>query len=716
MVDSAKIQRRQFLRLSAMLAAAGTVVACGPPQAVTKPTAAPDKAAAPTTAAGGAATPAAGATTAAPTAAAKPTIAVSGQQATPAATAAAKTAAPAKFKEAPMLADLVKAGKLPAVEQRLPQTPRELKPLEEVGQYGGTWRRAYRGISDRWGPTKLLEERIIEWDAPDANTIRVTANWVEKWEQSPDATEYTFYLRKGMKWSDGTEVTTDDTKFWWEDIENNKDIRPNPGIASRQDIGNERKMATVTVVDKYTFKVKYAAPYPLLPIRVAKEGAGMPGMSAFLAPSAYLKKFHPKYANVDDLNKLAADKKLPTWADLWGKAGNLEGPIAFWFLNPDLPVITPWKITVPAPADPMVMERNPYYWQVDNDGNQLPYIDKIEHLFFESDDVLNLWVAGGRIDMQMRHMSTGSYTFYKENERKGNYRTFRWRSASTDAYYPNINAPDPVLAKLFDTPDFRQALSVAINRAEVNELVWNGLGEPRQASPINGSPEFDAELEKKWAEYDPKLANDLLDKLGLKKGADGVRQRPDGKPLEVTITHTSNQGDRSNDAHELIKKYWLAIGVKTNARYVERTLYEQLWQNSEIEIGYWGFDRASVVKADPGRWTGTIGDGPWAPAFGHWYNKAPYKKEEPPADHPIRKIWELWEKTQLEPDEAKRNAHFKGLLDIHKQHPYAIGVVGEKVSPLIVSNNFRNILDGYIADDTLRDTGLLNPQQFFMKK
>jgi peptide/nickel transport system substrate-binding protein len=694
-----------------MLAAGGAVIACGPPAAQQKPTA-ESKPAAP--AAGATAAPAAK-----PTEAPKPaaTIAVSGAAPTAAPTAAPAAApAAAKYKEAPQLADLVKAGKLPPVDQRLPASPRVLKPLEEAGQYGGTWRRAYRGISDRWGPTKLLEEHTIEWDAPDPNTIRVTANVVEKWEQSADATEFTFYLRKGMKWSDGTEITTDDTKFWWEDIEGNKEIRPAPSFAVRQRIGEEYKTATLTIIDKYSFKVKYAAPYPLLPLLIAKSGGGMPGSAAFFAPSHYLKKFHPKYAKVEDLNKLATDRKLTAWVDLWGKAGDLQGPVAFWFLNPELPVLNPWKIITPAPADPMVMERNPFYWHVDANGNQLPYIDRVEHSFFENDDVLNLWVASGRIDMQMRHMSAGSYTFYKENEKKGNYRVFRWRAASTDAYFPNINAPDKELAKLFDTADFRQALSIAINRAEVNELVWNGLGKPRQASPVKGSPEYDAEMEQKWAEYDPKKANELLDKLGLTKGPDGIRKRPDGKPLEVTITHSSNPGDRSLDAHELIKKYWNAIGVRTNTRYVERTLYEQLVHNGEIEIGYWGFDRCSVVKADPGRWLGTIDDGPWAPNYGHWYAQNAYKKEEPPQDHPIREIWRLWEKTQQEPDEAKRNATFQEIINIHKKHPYAIGVVGEKVAPMIVTNAFRNVLDGFIADDTLRDSGLLNPQQFFIKK
>lgn len=684
-----------------MLAAAGAVASCAP---TAPPTEAPSKAQGTPTSA-----PKASAST--PTAEAKATIAVSQAQSTP-----VPKVEVSKYKEAPQLAQLVKDGKLPAVDQRLPESPRVLKPLEEVGQYGGTWRRAYKGLSDRWGPSKLLEEYPIEWDAPDPNTIKVTANFVEKWEQNADATEFTFHLRKGLKWSDGQEVTTDDTKFWWEDIELYKDIKPTPSNLIRQKISGEWQLAQLIIVDKYTFKVKYGAPNPLLPIQMSKSGGGLPSNPAFFAPAHYLKRFHPKYAKVDELNKLAADKKLPSWANLWGEAGNNQGPIPFWFLNPDLPVVTPWKVSKPTPADPMVMERNPYYWQVDADGNQLPYIDRIEHSFFDNQDVFDLWIAGGKIDMQGRHVGAGKYTFYKENEKKGNYRVFRWRAASTNAYFPNINCPDPVLAKLFDTPEFRQALSIAINRDEINELVWNGLGKPRQASPVVGSPEYDAELEKMWAEYAPDKANQLLDQLGLKKGPDGIRLRPDGKPLEVTIEHTSGPGDPANDQHEQVKRYWTAIGVKTNAKYVERSLYEQHVHNGEIEIGYWGFDRASVVKADPGRWLGTIDDGPWAPTYGHWYGNSPYKKEEPPKDHPIRQIWDLWEKTQQEPDEAKRNGLFQQLLGIHKKHPWAIGVVGEMVSPFIVANNFRNFLDGFIADDTLRDSGLLNPQQFYLKK
>lgn len=705
-VESQKFSRRQFLTLSAALAAAAAVTACGSTGGVAAPTAAPGGG----TAAAGTTAPtrAAGQPTAA---GAPPTVAVSQGQPT-----VAPQTAPSTYKEAPQLAALVQQGKLPPVAQRLPQNPRVIKPLEEVGQYGGTWRRAYRGLSDRVGPGKLQEEYIIEWDAPDPNTIRLSPNWIEKWEANADASEYTFFMRKGLRWSDGSEVTTDDVKFWYDDIQGNKEIIPAPNFAYRQRLGGQYKNATLTVVDKNTFKMKYQAPYPLLPILLAKQGGGLFQGPSFLAPSAYLKQFHPKYASPDQLAKAVADKKVATPLDLWGKAGNQEGPINHWFLNPDLPVMGPWKISKPVPAEPVVMERNPFYFQVDSEGNQLPYIDTIEHSLFENNDVLNLRVAGGQIDMQMRHLSVGNFTFYKENEAKGKYRVMRWRAASTDAYFPNINAPDKGLAELFNTADFRQAMSIAINRAEINDLLWNGLGKPRQASPVSGSPEYDPEFEKTWVEYNPQKANQLLDGLGLQKGPDGFRRRKDGKVLEVTIEHTSIAGSPEDDQHQRVKRAWEAIGIKTNPKFVERSLYTEHVNNGEIEIGYWGFDRCSVVKADPGRWTGVIQDGPWAPVYGNWYSQEAFKKEEPPADHPIREVWRLWDATQTEPDEVKRNALFTQMLGIHRQHPYAIGVVGEKVVPAIVANNFRNFKEGYLNDDTLRDSGLIHPQQFFFKK
>jgi peptide/nickel transport system substrate-binding protein len=628
----------------------------------------------------------------------------------PAAVAMAQTMT---YKEAPSL-----AGKgLPPVTQRLPQTPRVIQPMERVGTYGGTWHRGYTGLSDRVGPGKLREEFGIEWDAPDINTLRIVPNLYERWEQNSDATEYTFHLRRGMKWSDGKEVTTEDVRFYWEDMAGVPDIIPAPSnTGMRVRVGGEFVMGRFSALDNYSFTISYAVPNPLVPIFMAKTGAtsGTFHNTTWLAPAHYLKQFHPKYADVNALNALAASKNLPGWQALWGTGGNLEGPVAFWFINPDLPVVGPWRTTQPAPQDPHVMERNPYYWQVDTVGNQLPYIDKVEHALYSNSEVFNLWIAQGKIDMQMRGVSAGSYTFYKENEARGGFRVLNWRAASTAAYFPNQNTPNPVLAAVWQMPQVREALNVAINRAQILEIVYNGLGKVRQASPVAGSPEWDPEHEVKWIQYDPAHAAALLDSVGITLGPDGVRRLPNGQPFEFVVEHTTEPGNAANDQHEFVRRDWEAIGVKATMRYVERSLYEQHVHDGDVEMGYWGFDRLSVIKADPGRWTGTIDDGPWAPTWGHWYAGSPWKKEEPPADHPIRRMWALWDATQLEPDEARRNALFQQLLDMHKAAPNVIGVVGELVAPMIASNKLRNVIGGFIADDTLRDSGLINPQHFFL--
>ena len=305
---SARVNRRRFLELSAMTAAGGVFAACAPaaPRTASNPTEAPAKpadaskpaeAAKPTEAA----KPAAQAPAAAPTSA---PLAVSNAAPTAAATAApAAAGAASKYKESPDLADLVKAGKLPPVDQRIPTNPRVIKPLEMTGQYGGTWRRAFRGLADYLGVGKLMEARLIAWDAPDPNTLRVVPNVLEKWEQISRRVQFTFYLRKGLKWSDGNEISTDDVKFWWEEFMGNTDVNPVvplPGL-TRMKINGECKPATLTIVDKYTWKVKYPTSNPLLPIGLAKNNGNnghanvmWPG---FLIPTTWAKQYLPKFAN-----------------------------------------------------------------------------------------------------------------------------------------------------------------------------------------------------------------------------------------------------------------------------------------------------------------------------------------------------------------------------------------------------------------------------------
>jgi peptide/nickel transport system substrate-binding protein len=613
------------------------------------------------------------------------------------------------YNEAPMLADLVAAGSLPPVAERLPKNPRVVTPTEEIGQYGGTLRRALKGISDRWGPTKLNEEMAIEWDIPDPDTVNVVANYISEWTQNDDASEYTFTLRDGLKWSDGHPFTTDDVQFWYDEFY----MGEIEGQEATITIGGVPM--ELEVIDELTYKVSFPTPNPLLPLVIAKITLGSWAGPTMAAPKHYLSQFIPHLT--DDQSKIdaAIEKEgVETWQQLMGGS---NAPVSGWFYNPEVPTMCAWTSVNHPSNDPWLATRNPYYHAVDPEGNQYPYIDGWTHAWFDDASVFDLWIAQGQIDAHLRHVNAANFTFYKENEEAGDYTVKLWRVASTNAFFPNISHKDPVLRAIFDDARFREALSISINRQELNDLVYEGLLEPRQASPVSGSPNFDPEFETRWTEYDPDRANALLDEMGLdKKGDDGFRLNPDGDPLVITILFTDALGGSRSDEVTLVEGYWEAIGLNINQELVERSLYESRTNNGDVDIGVWGADRNSVVMADTTRYTGAQSDGPWAPLYGQWWsNEEGAAKEEPPDGHPIKEIWRLWEATQSEADEATRNALFKQMLDIHKEHPYMIGTVGEAPSPFIVKNNVGNIPDGQINDDTLRSPGGIPPITWFFR-
>ena len=616
------------------------------------------------------------------------------------------------YNEAPMLADLVASGALPPVAERLPTNPRVVTPLNEIGQYGGTMRRAFRGISDRWGPTKMNEEMAIEWDIPDTETINLVANYISEWTQNDDATEFTFTLREGLKWSDGAPFTTVDVQFWYDQYYMG-------GLSNKvQELTIGGTDMGLEVIDELSWRVTFPRPNPLLPIFIAKLTLGSWAGPTMAAPAHYLSAYIP--ALTDDQSRIdeaMSRAGVTTWQELFGNAGDMQGPVAGWWRNPELPVIGAWKSVNEPTNDPWLAERNPYYHAVDPEGNQLPYIDGMTHALFDDPAVFDLWVAQGQIDAQTRHVNTANFTFYKENEEAGNYQVLVWRQASVNALHPNVSHKDEAMRAIFDTAAFREALSIAINRTEINDLIYSGLYEPRQASPVTGSPEYDAEFETRWTEFDPDRANTLLDEMGMSaRDADNWRLRPDGQPFSFTILHRETTGTPGADEMQLVEDYWRAIGLNVSQEVVERALYEERVQNGDVDVGVWGADRNSVVKADPGRYLGTVDDGPWATMYGHWYDVgSPRPKMEPPADHPIRQIWALWDQTRAEADEASRNALFQELLGIHKEHPYMIGTVGEGPSLFIVSNNVGNIGAGFINDDTLRTPGGANPATWYFK-
>ncbi|NLS78069.1 MAG: ABC transporter substrate-binding protein [Chloroflexi bacterium] len=604
------------------------------------------------------------------------------------------TAAPVKYKEAPMLAKLVAAGKLPPVEERLPLEPCVMKGRDGIGKYGGTMRRCFNGVSDRWGPTKLQDRGFIWLDE--------NLNWIPRlakgWDINADATEWTWHLRKGMKWSDGEPFTSAAMQWRWDNQVLNKEITPGGVTGVYKDM-------TMTSPDDYTVVFKFPYPSPLFATR-------MGGRQTIWTPGHYMQQFHMDFTkDKAALEKEYKDKGINDWVSYFNDRDRFD-------LNEARPQVGAWLMKQPITAGEMfTMERNPYFWAVDEEGQQLPYIDKITHRLFGSADVRNMWVLNGEIDFQYRHMTFSDFTLYKEGEQKGDYKVFVGVGASHTAMQVNHTTKEPKLNEFFNNRDVRIALSHAVDRSVINEVVCEGLATPRQYSPIGLSPQYYPKLSNAYIEYDPKKSNELLDKAGYdKKGADGFRLWKDGSgPISFIIEGTDQTGTVGEDAVLVVCKYLADVGIKATYYYAERALYTQHYQSNEIEAASWGGDRTVLPLVAPIIWIGEQPDRPWCPGWCYWRtDKTSPTAMEPPAGHWIRDIWDIWDNQVCkEPDAKKQTELFWKILDIWAEElPYPTWI-GEQPMPCIVKNGFRGYLPGMPLDDPTGDENLLNTETYY---
>ncbi|MBE3127332.1 MAG: ABC transporter substrate-binding protein [Candidatus Atribacteria bacterium] len=602
------------------------------------------------------------------------------------------TMAAGKYTEAPELKLMVEAGTLPKVENRLPENPLVVQPIESIGKYGGTWRRAFTGIKDFHAYGRQIYDPILRWPINPKDEIQ--PGLAERWEWSVDGKELTLYLRKGLKWSDGEPFTTADITFWWNDIENDPNITP-AGPHSEWMI-NDKPMI-LEVIDNTTIKLKFDAPNGLAErVGLAFHGNQWPlGFErfGFFAPRHYLEQFHPKY-----------NKELTDYAIFEEKSFDF---------NTERPVMTAWQITEWGPgATRLVATRNPYYWKVDPEGQQLPYIDKISLTLFEDVQALNLEAINGNIDFQFRRMSLSNYPVFKENEIKGDYHILLWPDAipSKIVYYFNQSIDDPGLREIFQNVKFRRAMSLAINRDEINEICYLGLGTPRAFTVVPDSPYYTPELEKLYATYDVEQAEALLDEIGLVKGADGFRTRMDGSPLEITI-EGMDWDKASTDEVQLVVSYWNAVGVKTNLKLMNRDIYWPRATSNEVQVAIWTESRAIDPMVDP-IWLFPFDERSWAaPAYGIWYKSGGKFGQEPTAE--IKVAMDMYNKFKVSVDPAIQLSIAKELVKMSVENVYNIGTVGLLPNVVVVKNNFKNVPENFTTDWIYMAPGTLEPCHFY---
>jgi len=596
-----------------------------------------------------------------------------------------------------MLAEMVAAGQLPPVEERLPENPAVCPVQEMNGKYGGIMRRGYLGVSDRTGPTKM-QECSLTWYNPD---LTMRTEMAESWSLNEDASEWTFKLRPGTKWSDGTPFTSAAFTWYWENELQNEELTSAP--PRNWAAGTPLVLAELEAPDDFTVVFRFVEPNPLFVYRPSRNQPFVPGH--------YLEQFHVAFADQDALNKAVADAGLNAWTELYDQKAD-------WAANPERPSTSPWMAENRLGAELFLMTRNPYFWEVDSDGQQLPYIDKIQHRLYEQSDVFNLWIINGEIDFQRRQVNIGNYTLFKENEANGGYQIHLSPQASHLALQLNMTTKNERLRPIFQDRRFRIAVSHAINREQMNELIYDGMCTPRQYSPDEGSPQFYPDLSNAYIEYDPDEANRLLDEMGMtERDAEGYRLFPDGSgdTFSFVFEHHTQTTDPGADAAQLVVADLAAVGIKAAYRSFERSLFTQHYEANEIEAAWGGGDRSILPIVTPWIFMGTQIDRPWACAWGLWYNSngTDPNGEEPPADHWIRDIWSLAEQMNVEPDEQRRTEIFWQICDIWIAELPDVGCLGMFPSPCIKKTTFRNWLPGLPSDDLLKDECLQNPQTYF---
>ena len=615
-----------------------------------------------------------------------------------------------QFKESPVLAEKVKKGELPPVEERLPKEPLVIVPEDEVGKFGGTWRRVWKGPSDQWGIYKINEPHLVYWDSEGGKFLPGLA---KSWDILDDGKIYIFHLREGTKWSDGHPYTADDIIFWANDIVGNEEL-----TASKPAwyiVGGKR--AKIEKIDDYTVKFEFAEPYGLFLLQVAYS-QGFCG-----APKHYLKQFHPSYTPMEEIQKIIdkeKEKMYFTWVDVFN---DKDDPVR----NLERPSLFTWIPVTDPTGSYYILERNPYYFAVDIEGNQLPYIDTIRHEYVMDDEIIMLKAIAGEIDMQFRHIGTlgagaGNYTLLAMNADKGGYQIYNWKAANGSASQLMLNTfdhQDPVLQEIFSDVRFRQALSLGINREEINEIIFSGLAKPRQASLVSGSAYYDPEWERAYAEYDPKRANELLDEMGLEwDSKKQYRLRPDGKPLQFSVQVA---GQPHTDIWTIIREYWKNdLGIQIEVDTINRDLYDSRMTAHDFEGQVWQMDRAAQPLADPlfifpgateysTSWY--IGWATWIKAY-MTGDEIPEDAIEPP--EPVIELVDLWLTIQMTTDDEGIKELMKEATKIHRENIWMIGTVGEDIAPTIVKNNFKNVPRELVSDAVFFTPLNAMPMQFFI--
>ncbi|HET59614.1 MAG TPA: ABC transporter substrate-binding protein, partial [Chloroflexi bacterium] len=589
--------------------------------------------------------------------------------------------APMVYQEAPILAEKVAAGELPPVEERIPENPFVVGPgvliVEQdltnwqSGIYGGTLNMAHRGD---FPPDIFIGSNEGYLAAPGISVEGIIGNVLEGFSVNEDATQFTFTMRKGLKWSDGVPVTRADVEFAWLDVMNNEEIFPTgiPGKWRTGALGTGNPM-TLEFVDDWTFVITFDGPYGSLLREMAVTG--WVGYTDLIKPAHYLKQFHKSYADPDELLemiKAEGYEDMDAWVNLFTQKDisnwemNIEDAIGFPRLYPFLLV----EITEGA----KIYERNPYYYKVDVEGKQLPYIDRIVTARVDDVEMVNMRAIAGQVDFTRESPDIMQIPVYKEQEAAGNFTASIYSShvAPMCFFFNQANVNDEAWNEVINDVRFRQALNYAIDREEIISTIYFGLAEPAPWNP---------------SEYSVEKANALLDEMGMTERDDkGFRLTPSGKPLLVYISSAKHLAEHESIA-ELTIEYWAEIGINATLEVISNDLLSQRNAASEtMTYTLWSVAPMWVNAT----WTDWI---PQTVQWSQWMNPDDGIDGVEPPDA-AKRLWEIRaERAAAVPGTKEDMDLYNETVQSYIDNIWSIIVV-KGINPLIISNDLCNIPTG----------------------
>jgi peptide/nickel transport system substrate-binding protein len=629
-----------------------------------------------------------------------------------------------KFNEAPSLADKVKKGELPPVEQRLPDNPLVMRTLDQVGVYGGTLRFNSITIDQDWHMRHINSANLIEmppsasWDAVSTVFgVPRQPGIFEKFGMSPDGKVFSATIRKGLKWSDGVPVTTEDVKFKINDILLNKTL--SPVAPTWMNWGGSK--TEFVVIDEYSFEFRFASPYGAF---IESEVTLWPAtFYRLILPKHFLSNYHKDYVSEADLLKAMEEneyKSLDEWPEFFGRKAALFGADnTFLDKGKMFPTLNPWMLVEDLGNGNYRLERNPYFYMVDQEGNQLPYIETLKRSYLSDSEMENMSIISGKTDLSCMSISIDSFPLYKEHEKDGNYIAMplpAWQDQififgfNEFAGVPplrlqsikqnpiekaaDVSSYDPGLSTVYSDVRFRQAMSIAIDRKTMNETLFLGLGRPAQVAPRPGTPFYKEGMEESYAQYDPEGAKKLLDEMGMVDlNGDGWRERPDGKAFAMKYDYFVITG-ASTPGSELLKRYWEAVGIKVDLKLVDPGYWWGVLQpNNQNEATTWWLAGSGANLLQ--NWF--LGPSMLNPL---WNNYTTYKGQVSDEDWELilqyvpewqREMQDLRVKLKSEPDEQKRIEYGTRMWEIQAEWLPILGVATDTRAPLIISADIANV-------------------------